>query len=66
MHIKDIIISFLTKYFFILKAASDGWRIQYIGGNRYEFVHCDTTSDIASDTKAFLDHYLHPRLQKFK
>jgi hypothetical protein len=28
---------FLLKYFFILKAAADGWRVSYIGGNRFEF-----------------------------
>jgi hypothetical protein len=35
--INKIILNFLTKYLFILKAASDGWRIKYIGGNNYEF-----------------------------
>lgn len=36
MH-KEYILSFLSKYFFILKAASEGWRICYIGGNQFEF-----------------------------
>lgn len=31
------ILNFLTKYLFILKAAADGWRVKYIGGNQYEF-----------------------------
>lgn len=31
------IIKFLYKYMFILKAASDGWRIRYIGGNSFKF-----------------------------
>jgi hypothetical protein len=35
--ISKIILKFLTKYFFILKAASNGWRVKYIGGNKYEF-----------------------------
>jgi len=33
----NILINFLTKYLFILNAASDGWSICYIGGNRFEF-----------------------------
>ncbi len=35
--IRDLIMSFLHRYFFILKAASDGWRVIYIGGNQYRF-----------------------------
>lgn len=35
--ISKLILKFLTKYFFILKAASNGWRVKYIGGNKYEF-----------------------------
>lgn len=37
LRINKLIFDFLTKYLFILKAASDGWRIRYIGGNTYEF-----------------------------
>lgn len=37
MNPHNILINFLTKYLFILNAASDGWSICYIGGNRFEF-----------------------------
>lgn len=37
MNNRNILINFLTKYLFILNAASDGWSICYIGGNRFEF-----------------------------
>jgi hypothetical protein len=37
MNHHNILINFLTKYLFILNAASDGWSICYIGGNRFEF-----------------------------
>jgi len=33
----ELLLTFLKKYFFILKAASDGWRITYIGGNEFKF-----------------------------
>ena len=35
-----IIIDFLIKYLFIMNAASEGWRVCYIGGNRFEFHDC--------------------------
>lgn len=34
---RDIILSFLNKFFFILKAASEGWRVAYVGGNQFKF-----------------------------
>ena len=36
-HLNKITLCFLTKYLFVLHAASDGWRVCYIGGNRFEF-----------------------------
>jgi uncharacterized protein YutD len=36
---RKVIIGFLIKYFFILKAAAEGWRVTYDGGNTFEFVH---------------------------
>lgn len=36
---KDIIINkFFYKCLYILKAASDGWIVKYIGGNKYDFL----------------------------
>ena len=37
MLLSDVVLNFLNKYWFILKAAADGWRVTYIGGNRFEF-----------------------------
>lgn len=34
---RKIILNFLYKFFCILKAASDGWIVKYIGGNQFEF-----------------------------
>lgn len=45
------LIPFLSKYLFILKAASEGWRVSYIGGNQYEFSNDITASvTLQSDT----------------
>lgn len=35
---KKIILNFIYKFFCILKAASDGWIVRYIGGNQFEFI----------------------------
>lgn len=37
MSIRNLILNFLYKFFFILKAAADGTIITYIGGNNFEF-----------------------------
>ncbi len=37
MSIRNLILDFLYKFFFILKAAADGTIITYIGGNKFEF-----------------------------
>jgi len=34
---KEKILKFILKILFILKAASDGWIVTYIGGDKYEF-----------------------------
>ncbi len=31
------IVSFLLKYFFILKAVADGWRVKHTSKNTFEF-----------------------------
>ena len=33
----EILHKFIQKLFFILKAASDGWIVSYIGGDEFEF-----------------------------
>lgn len=54
LFINKLIFDFLTKYLFILKAASDGWRIRYIGGNTYEFYKSKKHTISCSD---FLEAY---------
>lgn len=34
---KEIILKFLRKYFFVYKAAADGWRIKYHNKNQISF-----------------------------
>jgi hypothetical protein len=34
---KKVILDFIYKFFCILKAASDGWIVTYIGANKFEF-----------------------------
>lgn len=51
-----VIISFLYKYFFILKAAADGWIISYIGGNKFTF--CENVNNRKSlECNEFIDLY---------
>ena len=33
--LNNVLLNFLEKYFFILKAAADGWRVTYVGGNKF-------------------------------
>lgn len=49
---RTIILNFIYKFFCILKAASDGWIIRYIGGNQFEFI-----SNTKMDINLFLDKY---------
>ena len=54
MYTYNILLNFLLKYLFIMNAASDGWSICYIGGNRFEFynnIYFKPTS------KQFIDKY---------
>jgi hypothetical protein len=37
MNYYNLLLNFLTKYLFILNAASDGWRVCYIGADKFEF-----------------------------
>lgn len=57
---KNIILSFLRKFFFILKAASDGWIIKYIGANQFEFRYIKFSSN--PSVKEFLKHYIYKPL----
>lgn len=44
MNYRKIILNFIYKFFCILKAASDGWIIRYIGGNQFEFISYKRTN----------------------
>ena len=60
MNILDSLLKLLTKYLFIMKAAADGWRVSYIGGNKFEFNNC-----LCQDTSPikFINKYKYtPRL----
>jgi len=50
MNYRKIILNFIYKFFCILKAASDGWIVRYIGGNQFEFI---------SNKKHNIDEFLH-------
>jgi len=45
-HLRDLVITFLYKYFFILKAAAEGWRIAYCGGNK--FIFCQNVTNVSA------------------
>ncbi len=36
---KNTRIKFIQKIYYILKCASEGWVISYIGGDKYEFTY---------------------------
>jgi hypothetical protein len=55
MSIRTLILDFLYKFFFILKAASDGTIITYIGGNKFEFKSCSTKLNI--NCNSFISQY---------
>lgn len=50
------LINFLVKYLFIMSAASDGWRICYIGGNRFEFYNMVENDVINKDEPFLIKH----------
>lgn len=56
MDLTKVILSFLAKYFFVLKAASDGWRISYLGGDKFEFCK-RKTKGLTHNSYAFLNVY---------
>ena len=57
MLVRNLVVKFLYKYFFILKAAAEGWRVGYCGGNHFAFYQnisdisanfCDTRLDFVT------------------
>jgi hypothetical protein len=33
----NVLLNFVCKFYFILKAAADGWNVLYVGGNDFKF-----------------------------
>ena len=56
MYKNILILNFLSKYFFILQAASDGWRVSYVGGNKFEFYNLKSNV-LNTNTNDFLNKY---------
>jgi hypothetical protein len=52
---QSIILDFIYKLFFILKAASDGYIVKYIGGNKYDFIKYHKKK---SNSTKFLKKYI--------
>ena len=49
---KMLILNFIYKFLFILRAASDGNSVKYIGGNKFEFnTNCDTNTNTNNSCK---------------
>lgn len=56
MDLSAATLKFLCKYFLVLKAASDGWIVKYVGGDVFEFYKSYTKTDVMSPTR-FLEVY---------
>jgi hypothetical protein len=52
---EKVLLTFLNKYFFILKAASEGWRVTYNGGNEFEFIQA--IRNVNYEKEEFLKRY---------
>lgn len=52
----QLLLRFLEKYLFILKAASDGWRVSYKGGNKFTFYKLLANNDLWNSNE-FLSKY---------
>lgn len=64
MYTPHLLLSFLRKFFFILKAASDGWIVRYIGANKFQFrySHYSHSKAVCKDntesTEMFVKNYV--------
>lgn len=58
-----ILIKFIYKFFFILKAASDGWIVKSVDDNKYDFYKYILKSNklckIQLDISQFLKNYMY-------
>lgn len=56
MLLRKMILTFLYKYFFILKAAAEGWKICYDGGDKFSFSG-HIKSDRFKNVENFIENY---------
>jgi hypothetical protein len=63
MNYYNLLLNFLTKYLFILNAASDGWRVCYIGGDQFEFHKLKPSTMNYIMNNAFIQKYTNKYLQ---
>lgn len=60
--IRFILIKYIYKFFFILKAASDGWIVKPIDDNKYDFykyiIKSNKLCKIQLDISQFLKNYV--------
>lgn len=55
--IKELILNYIYKYFFLLHAASNGIRVSYIGGNKFEFISKIKPKEIPLSLNNFISKY---------
>jgi len=59
---RTLILPFLQKYFFVLGAAAQGWKITYLGGNQFSFKK--RLGDTIDSSTQFIQKYCHPALSQ--
>ena len=56
--LSELLSNFLDKFLFLLKAASDGWIVRYLGGNYYEIYKPNKlSSEQPLSTEQFIEKY---------
>ena len=55
--LNELLNNFLDKFLFLLKAASDGWIVKYLGGNYYEIYMPKGKNKEALSSKQFIEKY---------
>lgn len=55
---KSDILKFICKFFFILKAASEGWIVNYIGGDKFEFYKNKNKKLVNNTLNEFIKNYI--------
>jgi hypothetical protein len=61
--IRSVLIKFIYKFFFILKAASDGWIVKQVEENKYDFykyiIKSNKLCKVQLDVSQFLTNYMY-------